>query len=631
MIFILSALGKIFLALPEKALDCLCCSIGWLICTFPSRRARIGRANIARCFPDMPESERRRILFESCRRMVEMALFVVTSPHMSDEDIKSRVKLSDYIVSELQKLAENPRPTVIMIPHFAMMETITMFPLVSPSKTPRTCVFYRPFNSPALEKWVKDSRMRFGIELLSRRNGFHCAVDFLRKNGCVAVLFDQNPRDHGVLSFFFERLCTTTDLPGILVEHQKADCVVLYARRTGFWRSIVDGERFDAHSIEDVTMAGNEWLEKKLKTDETARFDWLWLHKRWAFKSRNFLNSEIRKDMTGEWLASKGLEQAPRKFNILINMPDSLRDSLAILPQIAALRKSRRDSVVTLLVPPTNLGILDIFKVADRVSAVPSGIFRRIQYFWKIRRMYADIFINFRECILSDIESAIVFPSISYAINYGRRRFGADIVYTPDAASGAEHFAVVCGDFFAKNGMNVQLDYSPLNISSLSSGAFEKSGDIVVGVVSLPSHGEDWGLDNWSSFVKALDSNLERVRFKVFTSDEKSVFEMSKFAPDAEIECVFFDGSNLAEFAMEVSACELLVGMDSDMTYVANAVGVKVAALCGKNSNLIRNGMVYDVPKAEIQAPGSPRQDGGGVDKISPDVVVEVAMNLLSL
>ena len=81
--------------------------------------------------------------------------------------------------------------------------------------------------------------------------------------------------------------CSTSELPGIFVERQHADCAVFYAKRTGFWRSEIYCKRMDCKTIEDVTIAGNDWLEEKLKSDEIARYDWLWLHRRWRMNHEN--------------------------------------------------------------------------------------------------------------------------------------------------------------------------------------------------------------------------------------------------------------------------------------------------------------------------------------------------------
>ena len=157
MKILLKSLGFIFANSPEWAVNALCRFVGWLIYAFPSRRINVAFSNVCHCFPGMPREEVKKTVFESCCRMVEMALFVLSSPYISKDRLKKNVVISREVLGELEKNSKNPRPTVLMIPHFAMMETITMFPLLVDIPIPQTGVFYRPFDNKDLEDWIKES------------------------------------------------------------------------------------------------------------------------------------------------------------------------------------------------------------------------------------------------------------------------------------------------------------------------------------------------------------------------------------------------------------------------------------------------------------------------------------------
>ena len=47
-------------------------------------------------------------------------------------------------------------------------------------------------DNPSADAFVKNARERFGMKLLSRRDGFAEALKILRRKGFVGVLFDQN-------------------------------------------------------------------------------------------------------------------------------------------------------------------------------------------------------------------------------------------------------------------------------------------------------------------------------------------------------------------------------------------------------------------------------------------------------
>ena len=73
----LSSLGWLIAKTPECIVNFLCVAIGAIIYYFPLGRISLAHANIARALPEIPLKERRKIAFESARRMVEMALFVL--------------------------------------------------------------------------------------------------------------------------------------------------------------------------------------------------------------------------------------------------------------------------------------------------------------------------------------------------------------------------------------------------------------------------------------------------------------------------------------------------------------------------------------------------------------------------
>ena len=245
----MTLLGRLLALLPRRASAALCRGIGWLVATFPSPRRRALYANIYRCFPSLSKSEIRSIALDSATRTIEMALFVLASPYMPQKELKERISLSDFVKAELKRREGMQRPLLLLIPHFCMAESITLLPLVSETPLPRTGVFYRPFDNPSLEEWIRKTREKYGINLLSRREGLIISLDYMRRNECVAVLYDQNMNKAGVLSMFFDRICSTSEIGGLLAERTKCDVGIFYARRTGFWRAAIDAEyRIIVHS-----------------------------------------------------------------------------------------------------------------------------------------------------------------------------------------------------------------------------------------------------------------------------------------------------------------------------------------------------------------------------------------------
>src|SRR5690606_3208199 len=117
---------------------------------------------------------------------------------------------------------------LVLVPHCRLMEAITFLPQLIEREFPEVGVIYRPLKNPTVEQWVLCTRQRFGLRLLSRHEGFLDAVRILDGGGAVAILFDQNAGTIGSLTLFMDRLCSTTELPGLLAAKGKASVYVAW-------------------------------------------------------------------------------------------------------------------------------------------------------------------------------------------------------------------------------------------------------------------------------------------------------------------------------------------------------------------------------------------------------------------
>ncbi|MDR2844877.1 MAG: hypothetical protein LBV28_02150 [Puniceicoccales bacterium] len=403
----LSILGRLLAAAPEAVPSAIARCIGWLIYSRPGSRRRALLANLHHAFPEKTERWRRRIALESCRRMVEMGLFVLASPYFSTRRIQRMFTADADLAAALARQGE---AGVMLVPHFSLMEALTQVRVICPELRAEMEMgaFYRPFGNAGLERWVKATRERFGVRLLSRRDGFGEASAILRRQGRVAVLFDQHAGRPGALSLFMGRLVSTSELAGLLAEKHHAQVFAYYTQRTGFWRGVLKGELLMETPVASaVTAAGNVWLENKLRSDEGFCADWLWMHKRWkigADATRRFAITQ-RRNILPENLDAFGLAVCPRKERFWIRLPDAPDDAAAAVPLVQAIRAARFDAEVTLIARASCKPVLERLDVAEKILVPPERGVRRWVFFRRLRREFPDTYVVLPDSRGADFEA----------------------------------------------------------------------------------------------------------------------------------------------------------------------------------------------------------------------------------
>ncbi len=386
------------------------------------KRMRLVYSNLKKCYPDWSEKKIRNLAFESAARTVEMGLFVLASPYMKESELKKRFTLSESLKRYLEYYAENPSPIVLLVPHFCMMESITMLPILHEAKTPRTGVFYRPMNSKTVDDWVLKTRTKYGINLISRKAGLGKAFDFLKDNGTVAVLFDQSPNISGMLGYFFSRPCYTSNLAGLFAEKYKSDVGLMYAKRRGFFRAEIHAEMLDCKKDNvSVLIAGNEKLESLLKSDESLSADWLWLHDRWKITKvpSALLNLNHPKNICKETKPSGNI----KRNEIFINLPKTEQSIADCVGLIRELSVSREDALIVLLVEKDLKDYVSSFNIGDEIMLLPSakeGFFKYFKAVKALQNRYINLLIDFNPEQSSLRKKLKAFRNI--AISLGKKK-----------------------------------------------------------------------------------------------------------------------------------------------------------------------------------------------------------------
>jgi heptosyltransferase-2 len=582
-------------------------------------------ANLDHAFPDRGTAWAQRIGRESCRQMVETVLLSFAAPFLNERRLKEIARVSPSGEAWVREYATNPRPTVFGTVHCTHWEAQAWFGLLcAPTPLPEFGIIFRPLDNATADAFVKATRERYGMRLLSRRDGFAEALKILRRRGCIGLLFDQNAGLQGALTTLFGRVCSTTELPGLLAEKFSADVRTFYPRRTGFWRVEITSDAIvhDGTTV-GVTLALNRWLEQALTADDKLCASWLWAHDRWRHQDapEKRLRLESKRNFLAADCAGRGLSALPRRTRIWVRLPNWLGDVVVALPLLRALRTARPDAELTLIGRPAFAPFVEKFGVADRYESLPPRGLGCFLHFYRLRRRFPDVFFLFTSSPRGDIEAWLTRgPQRFGLVRTGKPRPLLTHRWRLPAGFDEKqcHQLALWENFLRAFGLNQPPDRQPLNIKLQISPS--KQIGLIVGSENSPE--KRWPARHWRALIAALPGQY----FAIFGT-----------AGDAPIAAAVADGfgprienlagrTDLAAFAGQLATCGLLVTNDTGGMHLANALGVPLIALFGP-TNPVRTGPVFDAPFQILQPPGCPTTGGAPLAGLTPESVIAAVQN----
>jgi heptosyltransferase-2 len=339
------AFGWTLAKLPEFFCKGLCALLGLLFYAIPSKRKQILLSNLHHAFPDRDRAWLKRISKKICIRTAEMGLFTLVCPHFSEARFKRSLHASPEMEERMQELCNRDRPVMFFSVHFSMIEAFNAWPGIAGFPFPEMAIMYRPHKNVRIDQMIREHRERFGLKLVSRKTGIRTIGEVLRRKGVGAVLFDQNTRDYGTLIPFFGRVTSATELPEILTKKYDAIPATMMCYSSGFWRGSVYLEELDPEANDgNLTLTSNQWLENKIKEDETFLVDWLWTHNRWKILHR----PHERLGMNHKRKAFDFTRTQLRNTRIAIFHSEPSAHKQSIDKFIKALRQSRPDAMLSM-------------------------------------------------------------------------------------------------------------------------------------------------------------------------------------------------------------------------------------------------------------------------------------------
>ncbi len=624
---LIKTLGWTLAHTPEPLLHVFSVGLGELIFWGLRKRRRIVLSNLHHAFPERTEVWRRWIGRHSSRRMIETVLLACATPFLSERRLQKILFRSPELTRILSGHRLDPKATLICAVHLAYWEALTLIPLGLDCPLPEFGTLFRPLNNAALNDWTIRTRERFGIRLLSRRDGISEAMKILRRGNLVGLLFDQNAGDQGALTTFLGRVCSSSELSGLWAEKFSARVAGLYPERLGFWRIQVHADVIPhPGDSASVTLELNRWLETKLRTDEQHCASWLWMHNRWRTqdKPEGRLCLRARRTLLDAEMKFRGWAQLPRKTRIFVRLPNWLGDVVMALPLLRALRTSRPDAELTLIGKAAFRPLAEAAGVADHYEALPPRGLGYWLHFRNLRRSYPDVYLLFTNSFRGDCEAWLTRAPQRFGIERpGRSRFKLTHRFTlPVNYDERQHHQLsLWEDFLRHFGLAAPPDCSPLApVANRDRGPI----GLIAGSENLPA--KRWPVEHWRALIAALPGQS----FVLFgtAADRAITDQIAEGFPVDRVENLA-GRTDLTQFAERLRHCRLLVCNDTGGMHLANAWGVPVVGLFGP-TNPLRTRPVFNAPVHVLQPPGCPPSGGGSLRELAVEDVLAQVQSLLA-
>ncbi len=257
--------------------------LAWVFCDLARIRARVVDDNLAHAFPELSETQRRKLARGMWEHLFLLVLEVAHAPRKIHEtnwrdymSLRGRGRLVRMLLSE--------RPTVIVTAHFGNFEVsgyvlaILGFP---------TFTVARALDNPYLDRFLNRFRGATGQQIIPKNGGYDRILEVLGGGGVMTFLADQYGGPKGCWVEFFGRPVSAHKAIALLALANDARLAVCSARRIGrplhleirAW-AFADPRQPGA-GLDDVRGL-TQWYTSRLEEIiRRAPQQYWWLHRRW--------------------------------------------------------------------------------------------------------------------------------------------------------------------------------------------------------------------------------------------------------------------------------------------------------------------------------------------------------------
>ncbi len=559
--------------LPLRAAFALGQALGFCAWLLVPKYRRLALHNVGIAFgSEKSPAELRRLVRRHFQRLGANLLCTVKLMRMPPDQI-----LQSVTVENIESMAREFRagkPVVLVLSHLGTWE---LFASLMPKFVGfvRNASVYQKLGNRFIDKHVRASRSRTGLELFDRKEGFQPVIDLLRSGGGVGILSDQHAGDQGIWTPFFGKLASTSPLPALLAKRSRAGVIAAAVYTTGpaRWRMVFT-ERFDTSgaSIEALTSKINEIIEQQIRH---APEDGFWVHNRWKTPRPNFLLNRYKR---GIYLPKDIPAGKLKPFRILIRSSNWLGDAVMSVPAVRAMKNGRPDAHVTVLAPEKIAPVWKLVAEVDEVLSLPDKSVFAARRLIKKQQPF-DVAILFPNSLRSALEVSSVPRKVGYR-GHARAWLLNQIVREPRRPRPPEHHAIR----FLRIADDCGADVDPagkitLSTESQTSNLKDRTS---LGLCPGAEYGpaKRWLPERFAEVAESVSNGSGQKWILFGTKNDIAVGET--IAAKLGDKCINRIGlTTLDELISELRGCRALLTNDTGTMHLAALLGVPVVAVFG--------------------------------------------------
>lgn len=275
---------QLFSRLPFFTARWLGGQLGKLAVIFNTRNYRNTLTNLAICYPDMSEAERKSVAKSSLQETGKTALESLVIWRLKQKAVKLVVRVQNQHLLE-EALADD-RGLIVLNPHHGNWEMVGHYLL---QHTELMCL-YQPADTEQVDRFVKAGRSDPKMTLVpTDKRGVIQLIKTLKNGGVTGILPDQIPDQaaSGEFAPFFGKPAFTMTLVHNLIQRSQCQTIVCSTKRVKGGFEIIFQKPDDDIYSEDALASLTALNQSVQNCIHNAPAEYSWEYKRFRVRSAN--------------------------------------------------------------------------------------------------------------------------------------------------------------------------------------------------------------------------------------------------------------------------------------------------------------------------------------------------------